>query len=108
MPAAEITRAETRARAELVSVQGYEIELDVAQGDSRFLSITTIRFDCASPGASTHVDLLAESPREIRSIVLNGQELDPPTHYADGRIILPALAAENTLRVVASDRKSVV
>jgi hypothetical protein len=33
MPAAEITRAETRARAELVSVQGYEIELDIAQGD---------------------------------------------------------------------------
>ena len=102
MPAAEITRAETRARAELVSVQGYEIELDVAQGDSRFLSITTIRFDCASPGAGTHVDLLAESAGEIRSIVLNGQELDPPAHYADGRITLPALAAENTLRVAAS------
>jgi aminopeptidase N len=102
MPTAEITRAETRARAELVSVLGYEIELDIAQGDSGFLSATRIRFDCAVPGTGTYVDLLAESAREIRSITLNGRELDPAAHYSDGRISLPALEAENTLRVVAS------
>jgi aminopeptidase N len=102
MPAAEITRSETRARAELVSVLGYEIELDIAQGDSAFLSTTRIRFDCASPSTGTYVDLLAESAAEIRSITLNAQDLDPTTHYADGRITLPALEAENTLRVVAS------
>ena len=102
MPAAEITRAETRDRAELVSVRGYEIELDVSQGDSVFLSTTRISFGCASPGAGTYVDLLAESAGEVRSITLNGRELDPGAHFADGRITLPSLDAENTLRVVAS------
>jgi aminopeptidase N len=102
MSAAEITRAETRARAELVSVQGYEIELDVSRGDETFLSTTYIRFTCASPGAATYADLLVESAGEIRSITLNGAELDPAAHFADGRITLPALAAENTLRVVAT------
>ena len=102
MPAAEITRAETRTRAELVSVQGYEIELDVSQGDSAFVSTTRITFGCAAPGAATYADLLAESAGEIRSITLNGRELDPGAHFADGRIALPSLEAENTLRVVAS------
>ena len=101
MSPAEITRTETRARAKLVSIQGYEIELDVSQGISAFRSSTVIRFGCASPGAATHVELLAESAEQIRSITLNGAELDPAAHFADGRITLPALAADNTLRVVA-------
>ena len=102
MTATEITRAETRARAELVEVRGYEIELDVMHGDTLFLSTTVIRFGCASPGAATYVDLLAESAADLRSITLNGAELGPAAHYAEGRITLPALAAENTLRVVAT------
>jgi aminopeptidase N len=100
MPAAEITRAETRARAELVRVHGYDIELDVTGADTAFTSTTTIRFGCRTPGASTYVDLLAE-PGYIERITLNGAALDPAEHFADGRIVLPALAAENTLTVVA-------
>ena len=102
MSAAEITRAETRARAELVDVHGYAIELDVSRGESVFLSTTSISFSCASPGAGTYVDLLAESAGEIGAITLNGLELDPAAHFAEGRISLPSLAGENTLRVVAS------
>ena len=102
MSVAEITRAETRARAELIGTQGYEIELDVSQGNSAFQSTTTVHFSCAAPGASTYVDLLAESAGRIGSITLNGVELPPEQHFADGRITLPALSAQNTLRVVAS------
>jgi len=102
MPVSEITQAETRARAELVGTQGYEIELDISQGISVFHSTTTLRFSCTSPGVSTYVDLLAQSAARIHSITLNGVELAPAEHYADGRITLPALAARNTLRVAAT------
>ena len=102
MPVLEITQAETRARAELVGTQGYEIELDISQGISVFHSTTTLHFTCASPGFTTYVDLLAASAGRIGSITLNGVELAPEEHYADGRITLPALAAQNTLRVAAT------
>jgi aminopeptidase N len=100
MTAAEITRAQTEARAELISVQGYEIELDVTRGEAEFRSTTTIRFGCSSPGAATYADLLAEDGG-IESIVLNGRALDPAAHFADGRIALPDLAAANTVTVAA-------
>lgn len=101
MAVAEITRAETKARAELLRVHGYEIELDVTGGDAAFRSSTTIRFSAATAGSATYADLLAE-PRGVESITLNGRSLDPAAHYADGRISLPGLAVENTLTVVAS------
>ena len=101
MSVAEITRAETRARAELVSVQRYDIELDVTHGDSVFRSTSTIRFSCTAPGSASYVDLLA-GPDGVASITLNGRELDPAKHFADGRISLPSLDASNTLTVVAT------
>ena len=102
MVVAEITRAETRARAELLNVHGYEVELDVTGGEEAFRSTATVRFSCAEPGSATHADLLAAGPEAIESITLNGRPLDPAAHFADGRISLPGLAAENTLTVVAS------
>ncbi|HEX4789424.1 MAG TPA: aminopeptidase N [Actinospica sp.] len=100
MSVAEITRAETRMRAELISVQRYDVELDVSHGDAVFGSSTTIRFGCRIPGSSTHADLLAE-PDGIEELTLNGRRLDPAEHFADGRITLPGLVADNTLTVVA-------
>ena len=101
MSDAEITRELTRERAQLVSVRSYEIELDVTGGEEAFGSTTTISFGCSSPGSHTHVDLLAE-PGRVSSILLNGHPLDPNVHFAEGRISLPDLAAENVLTVVAS------
>jgi aminopeptidase N len=100
MPAAEITREETRARARLLTVHGYDLDLDLARGASQFGSTATVRFACAEPGADTYIDLVADGG-ELRELVLNGTALDPAAHYADGRITLPGLAADNTLRVVA-------
>jgi aminopeptidase N len=100
LPTAEITRSETRARAELVTVIGYQIDLDVTVGQERFDSVSTIRFDCAEAGAEIHFDLDAEGG-QIRELVLNGVSLDPAAHYREGRIALPGLAAQNTVRVAA-------
>ncbi len=98
MPVAEITRAETRARARLLRVRSYLVALDLTRGDKVFGSESVIRFDCAEPGVASYADLVAEAVHEI---TLNGQPLDPATAWADGRIALPALAASNELRVVA-------
>jgi aminopeptidase N len=95
---AEITRDETSERARLLRVGSYDIELDLTRGEDVFGSVSVITFDCASPGASTHADLVAQTVHEI---TLNGSPVDPAAAYANGRIALTGLAAHNELRVVA-------
>ncbi|MFZ0139700.1 MAG: aminopeptidase N [Aeromicrobium sp.] len=98
MPGTNLTREEAQERAAVVSTETYVIELDLTQpSDSRFGSTTTIRFG-ATPGASTFVDLV---DAEISSITLNGSTIDPSA-YADSRIQLTDLAADNELRVEAT------
>ncbi len=101
MPGTNLTREEAAERANVVSTDHYDVELDLTTGPDRFGSITTLRFG-AVPGSSTFADLV---DAEVESITLNGTSLDPAT-YADSRIPLPDLQAENELRVVASCRYS--
>ncbi|RAJ44241.1 aminopeptidase N [Kitasatospora sp. SolWspMP-SS2h] len=99
MPGTNLTREEARTRAALLAVDAYEIELDLssAREGGTFRSTTVVRFKAAEPGASTFIDLVAPAVTEI---VLNGRAL-PLESFADSRIALPGLAAENELRVVA-------
>jgi aminopeptidase N len=97
--AGNLTRDEARDRARLLTVESYNVDLDLTTGAETFVSDTTIRFGCAEPGASTFVDLHGA---KVREITLNGQSLDPGSYDAEkGRIPLPRLAASNELRVVA-------
>ncbi|MGP3949397.1 aminopeptidase N [Streptomyces sp. 7N604] len=112
MPGENLTRDEARERARLLSVDGYEVALDVrsavgagpaagaGDGDEprTFRSATTIRFRCAEPGAATFADLVAPS---VTSVVLNGRELDPAGVFDGARIALDGLLAENVLTVDA-------
>ncbi|WP_037576331.1 aminopeptidase N [Phaeacidiphilus oryzae] len=100
MPGTNLTREEARARAELLHVDAYEIELDLssAPDGGTFRSTTVVRFASRTPGASTFIDLIAPAVHEI---TLNGTALDPAQAFADSRIELPALASQNELRVVA-------
>lgn len=72
MPGENLSRDEARERAELLSVDGYEVDLDLrsavggpdgdgdaASGPRTFRSVTTIRFRNARAGASTFADLVA-------------------------------------------------
>ncbi|GAB7180513.1 aminopeptidase N [Kitasatospora sp. Ki12] len=99
MPGTNLTREEARNRADLLRVDAYDIELDLASAreGGTFRSTTVVRFTANTPGAATFIDLVA--PR-VEEITLNGAPLDP-TSFADSRIPLPDLAAENELRVVA-------
>ncbi|WP_431951779.1 aminopeptidase N [Actinacidiphila sp. bgisy167] len=101
MPGTNLTREEARQRARLLTVDAYDIELDLsgAQEGGTFRSVTTVRFDSAEAGASTFIDLVAPTVHEV---VLNGAALDPAEVFADSRIALPSLqAGANELRVVA-------
>jgi len=97
MPGTNLTREEAAARAALLDVTSYDIDLDLTTGDQTFASTTTITFT-ASEGASTFADLVDAT---IHEITLNGASLDPATVYADSRIELSGLAAENVLVVRA-------
>ena len=98
MPAENLTRVEAEERAALVSVTSYEVTLDLTTGPTTFASTTVVRFH-ASDGAQTFLDLIAPSVSEI---TLNGRALDPARSFADSRIALEHLAAENEVRVVAA------
>ncbi|WP_404285389.1 aminopeptidase N [Glutamicibacter arilaitensis] len=100
MPGMNLTRAEASERAKLINVDSYEVSLDLTKGDRVFTSRTTVRFT-ATPGASTFIDAITDT---VRSVILNGTELDPAV-VADGvRIQLPELAAQNTLVIDADAR----
>ncbi len=104
MPGTNLTREEAQERARLLTVDAYEIDLDISgakdAGDGgTFRSVTTVRFSAAEEGAETFADLIAP---EVHEVVLNGTALDAAEVFADSRIALPGLrAGENELRVVA-------
>ncbi|MGH3354976.1 MAG: aminopeptidase N, partial [Nocardioidaceae bacterium] len=98
MPGTNLTREEARERARLVTVDAYEVELDLTSAETTFASTTVVRFRCSEPGAATFADLVGATVHEL---TLNGRRLDPSTAYADSRISLDDLADDNELRVVA-------
>ncbi|MFF2369525.1 aminopeptidase N [Agromyces sp. NPDC058110] len=101
MPGENLTRSEAEERAALVTVHDYDVVLDVTTGPEVFKTTTTVRFDAATPGASTFIDAITAA---VHSVTLNGVELDP-AEVSDGvRIQLPDLAAQNELVVVADGR----
>ncbi|MGH3491558.1 MAG: aminopeptidase N [Actinopolymorphaceae bacterium] len=98
MPGTNLTREEAQERARLISVHGYDVELDLTSSGPTFLSTTVVRFTCSEPDGATFVDLIAP---EVREVTLNGRSLAPADVYDGSRITLDGLAADNELRVVA-------
>jgi aminopeptidase N len=95
--ASNLTRDEARARAGLITVESYHVQLDLSGSEATFESVSTVRFSCARPGAATFLELTAPA---VTRITLNGQEVDLAA-FANDRIALTGLAGRNELRVVA-------
>ncbi|MGN9775259.1 aminopeptidase N [Micromonospora sp. H33] len=91
-----LTRVEATARAAVITVESYQVDLDLTGGGELFRSHVTIRFR-ATPGAGTFVEC---KPATLRSARLNGTDLDPAT-LDDNRLPLSGLAEHNTLTVEA-------
>ena len=103
MAVPNLTRVDARSRAELLSVAGYEVELDLTDGggkpgDRTFRSRTTIRFTASRPGAATFVDVIADRFHEV---TLNGRPLDTSAYRPEDGLALPDLATNNVLVVDA-------
>ncbi|UQA95380.1 aminopeptidase N [Streptomyces halobius] len=101
MPGTNLTRDEAQQRARLLTVDAYEIDLDLsgAQEGGTYRSVTAVRFDVAEAGADSFIDLVAPTVHEV---VLNGEALDVAEVFRDSRIALAGLpAGRNELRVVA-------
>ncbi|MEE1928367.1 aminopeptidase N [Streptomyces sp. TRM 70351] len=106
MPGENLTREEARERAGLLSVDGYDVALDLrsavlpppADGPRTFRSTTTVRFRCTTPGAATFVDLLAP---HVHSVTLNGESLPVDRVFDGTRVAIGPLAADNELTVDA-------
>ncbi|MFF2506150.1 aminopeptidase N [Streptomyces sp. NPDC058067] len=101
MPGTNLTREEAQQRAKLLSVESYEIDLDLsgAQEGGTYRSVTSVRFESAEAGAETFIDLVAPAVHEV---VLNGKSLDVAAVFRDSRIALAHLeAGPNELKVVA-------
>ncbi|MEV7863688.1 aminopeptidase N [Streptomyces hirsutus] len=103
MPGTNLTREEAQQRAKLLTVDSYEIDLDLsgAQEGGTYRSVTTVRFDVSADaeGAESFIDLVAPTVHEV---TLNGDALDPAEVFEDSRIALPGLLpGRNVLRVSA-------
>ncbi|WP_271394282.1 aminopeptidase N [Neomicrococcus lactis] len=97
MPGLNLTREEARERAEHISVDSYEVSLDLTRGERIFGSTTTVRFS-ARAGASTFIDAVTD---KVHRITVNGTEIDPEQNSDGVRIQLPELAAENVVTIEA-------
>ncbi|MDQ0690638.1 aminopeptidase N [Arthrobacter sp. W4I7] len=97
LPGLNLTRAEANGRAELITVESYDVSLDLTRGGKVFGSTTTVKFN-ASPGSSSFIDAVTSA---VHSVTLNGRSLDPAMVSDGVRIQLPDLAEHNELTVVA-------
>ena len=105
MPGENLSRDEARERAALLSVEEYEVSLDLrsAVGGTdaeprTFRSVTTIRFRSTERGATSFADLIAPS---VTAVSLNGRDLDPGAVFDGSRVLLEDLAEDNELVVDA-------
>jgi aminopeptidase N len=95
VPGINLTREEALSRSAHITVESYNVELDLTTGAETFRAITTVRFRSSIPGAKTSIDAVGKS---MYSATLNGVALDSAAF--DGESIhLTNLAAENTLIV---------
>jgi aminopeptidase N len=105
-----LTRDQAVERAALITVDSYQINLDLtdgsgpggAPGERTFRSTTTVVFD-ALAGADTVIDIAADN---IHSATLNGRELDVSGYDESTGIPLRGLADRNVVVVDADCRYS--
>ena len=98
MPGANLTRDEAAARAALLDVTAYQVSLDFTTGPETFATTSRVLFQARTPGEDTWIDFVGPS---VQRVTLNGTDLDVAALWADSRILLPDLQADNELLIEA-------
>jgi aminopeptidase N len=91
-----LTRVEAEERSALIEVEHYDIDIDLTDmlDGPDFRAVSTVRFSCRTPGASTFVDAAVR----VVSATLNGVAVGAD-QITTGRIRLAGLAEHNVLVV---------
>jgi len=99
VPGENLTKVEALTRSQHITVKAYAIEIDLRDvaTSPTFRTTATVTF-LAEPGQSSFIDAIAQT---VHRVTLNGKDLDPADVFADSRIQLPSLKADNTLEVEA-------
>ena len=82
MPGINLSRIEAIERSKHVSVESYDVFLDLTATGDTFIAKSTVKFACTSPGYDTFIDAVAT---RIDSATLNGKSID--TSDFDGESI---------------------
>ncbi|MGC4821927.1 aminopeptidase N [Micromonospora sp. DT63] len=91
-----LTRVEATARGAAITVESYQVDLDLTGDGELFRSRVEIQFR-ATPGSDTFAEV---KPANLLAVRLNDRDVDPGT-LTDNRLPLDDLAATNTLVVEA-------
>ncbi|WP_026533980.1 aminopeptidase N [Arthrobacter sp. H14] len=98
-----LSRGEAASRSSLISVQSYDVSLDLrtAQdaGSPGFTTQSVITFNSCEAGASTFLDFIGSG---VHSIILNGHSQDVEQCVSGARIHLHDLAEENQVTVTGT------
>ncbi|MDO4910346.1 MAG: aminopeptidase N [Corynebacterium sp.] len=97
MSSTNLTRIEAEARAALLEIDNYHIDLDVTGDAESFLSTTTVRFTAKADG-STFIDLRAA---EVSSVLLDDEDITPATYHEEEGIPLTLSAGPHELVISA-------
>jgi aminopeptidase N len=97
-----LTRDDAQGRAELLTVESYDVAVDLTDGGGKpgertFRSVTTVRFG-ATAGAETFIDVVAD---RLHAVTLNGADVDVSGYAPERGIVLAGLAEQNVLVVDA-------
>ncbi|HEX8488437.1 MAG TPA: aminopeptidase N [Propionibacteriaceae bacterium] len=101
--ASSLTVDEARLRADLLSVERYDLEFDLTGllASDELRSVSTVTFSCSRPGADSFLDCLGV----VEEATLNGEPL--PTGYPpNGRIALTGLRSDNVVVVRSAQRET--
>ena len=90
--------AQEHERSSILDIVSYDLGVDLTGSEATFSSRAEIRFRCKQAGSTSFADLQAA---RVQRAMLNGADLDIGRTYHPGRLVLPQLAAENTLVVEA-------
>ena len=95
MPGSNISRSEALERSEHLTVESYEVFLDVTGTGETFFARSTVKFDCDQVGYDTFIDAVAE---RVISATLNGSPVN--TNGYDGETIHLLNVQEHNVLVI--------